>query len=241
MQISTIIRTIISRLLLAIIILIGAVPAIIFLLLPARWRYDNPFYYWFVSLFYWLVVKCSFLPITYTGLEYVPEKPAVFVANHQSSLDIPLLGSLVDAHPHIWLATVTLLKSPMLNFVLRRMTALIDMSSPQKGMRSLINAMKLIVDTNRHAMIFPEGGRFVDGEVHEFFGGFVLIAKKTGRPVVPVYLRNLHKVYPPDTFWVHSYPVDVVVGKPFHYQENDTDETFKQRVYDWFLVQQQKG
>lgn len=239
MQLSTIIRTIISRLLIVILIVVSALPAFIFMMVPARWRYNNPLYYWFVSFYYWAGLKCLFLPITYKGLENVPKKPAVIVGNHQSSLDIPLIGSLVDAHPHIWLATVTLLSSPLLSFVLRRMTALIDMSSPQKGMRSLVNAIKLI-NTNKHAIIFPEGGRFSDG-VHPFFGGFVIIAKKTGRPVVPVYLRNVEKAYPPGTFWIYSYPIEVIVGAPFHYQETDTDETFKQRVFDWYLVQQKEG
>ncbi len=237
MQFSIIIRTLITRFLIGLILLVSAVPAFIFMMLPERWRYDNPLYYWFESFVYWACLKVIFVPITYKGLENVPKKPAVIVGNHQSSLDIPLIGSLVDAHPHIWLATVTLLDSPVLGFVLRRMAALIDMSSPQKGMRSLINAMRLI-NTNKHAIIFPEGGRFTDGTVHPFYGGFVILAKKTGRPVVPVYLRNAQKVYPPENFWVYWYPLEVVVGKPFEYLKTDTDETFKQRVYDWFLVQQ---
>jgi len=240
MQLSIIIRTIVARLLIAILLLACAIPAFIFMMLPERWRYDNPLYYWFVSFVYWASLKCIFVPVRYEGLEHVPNDAAVIVANHQSSLDIPLVGSLVDAHPHIWLATVTLLDSPLLGFVLRRMAALIDMSSPQKGMRSLVNAIKLI-NNNKHAIIFPEGGRFIDGTVHEFFGGFVIIAKKAGRPVIPVYIRNVQKVYPPNNFWLYSYPIEVIVGAPFHYQESDTDEAFKQRVYDWFLVQQQKG
>jgi 1-acyl-sn-glycerol-3-phosphate acyltransferase len=240
MQLSTIIRTLVSRLLIVILVVVAAVPAFIFMMLPERWRYDNPLYYRFVSWYYWAGLKCLFIPIKYKGLQNMPKKPAVIVGNHQSSLDIPLIGSLVDAHPHIWFATVTLLDSPLLGFVLRRMAALIDMSSPQKGMRSLINGMKLI-NNNKHAIIFPEGGRFTDGTVHPFYGGFVILAKKTGRPVVPVYLRNVQKAYPPQTFWIEYYPIEVIVGEPFHYLETDTDETFKQKVYDWFLVQQQEG
>lgn len=237
MQISVIIRTLVSRLLLLILFAVSALPAFIFMMVPERWRYDNKLYYWFVSCFYWASLKCLFLSIRYTGLKNIPDKPAVIIANHQSSLDIPLIGSLVDTSPHIWLATVTLLSSPVLGFVLRRMAALIDMSSPQKGMRSLVNAIKLI-NNNKHAIIFPEGGRYTDGTVHYFYGGYVVIAKKTGRPVVPVYIRNAQKAYPPNTFWLRPYPIDVIVGDPFYYGETDTDETFKQRVFEWFLTQQ---
>jgi 1-acyl-sn-glycerol-3-phosphate acyltransferase len=237
LTVSIVIRTLISRLLVVIIMAVAAVPAFIFMILPDRWRYDNPLYYWFVSFIYWAGLKAIFVPITYKGLENVPKDPAVIVGNHQSSLDIPLIGTLVDAHPHIWLATITLLDSPLLGFVLRRMAALIDMSSPQAGMRSLVNAMKLI-NNNKHAIIFPEGGRYLDGKVHPFYGGFVILAKKTGRPVVPVYIRNVQKVYPPDNFWIYWYPIEVIVGQPFHYQETDTDEEFKQKVFDWFVQQE---
>lgn len=240
MNAQIVVKTLISRILLLILLALCFVPGVIFMALPARWRYGNPFYYWFASFFYWAVLKCSFLKIRYHGLENIPKTPAIFAGNHQSSFDIPIMGSLVDAHPHIWLATSTLLTSPMLYIPLTRMTALIDMSSPQKGMRSLINAIKLVDEPKRHTMIFPEGGRFVDGIVHEFYGGFVIIAKKLGRPVIPVYMTNLHKIYPPHSFWVYSYPVDVVVGEPMYYQEHDTDELFKQRVYDWFLRQQKQ-
>jgi len=88
-------------------------------------------------------------------------------------------------------------------------------------------------------MIFPEGGRYTDGTVHDFYGGFVILAKKTGRPVVPVRIFGVHKVYPPDTFWVQKYPITVVVGKPFVYQEGDTDQAFKDRVYQWFIEQKE--
>lgn len=237
LTVSIVVRTLISRLLVIILSLIAVVPAFIFMMLPERWRYDNPLYYYFVSAFYWAGLKCIFVPITYKGLEHVPAKPAVIVANHQSSLDIPLIGAILDAHPHIWLATVTLLDSPLLGFILRRMAALIDMSTPQKGMRSLVNAIKLI-NNNKHAVIFPEGGRYIDGKVHPFYGGFVIIAKKTGRPVIPVYIRNVQKVYPPNSFWIYWYPIEVIVGQPFHYLETDTDEGFKQKVFDWFVQQE---
>ena len=54
------------------------------------------------------------------------------------------------------------------------------------------------------------------------------------------YIAGANKVYPPDTFLVHYYPVKVVVGKPFVLQENETDEEFKQRVYQWFLDQSER-
>src|SRR5262249_21216179 len=155
-------------------------------------------YFWCSYIFFWTLLKGSLLPITFIGAEKIPNTPAIIVANHQSALDIPLIAVLVKGHPHIWLAKEELLSSPILRFILPRMAVLIDMSSPQKGLRSIIQTINLLNGKNRHAIIFPEGTRYTDGAVHEFFGGFVLLAKKTGRPVVPVRIFNVNKAYPPD-------------------------------------------
>ena len=46
-----------------------------------------------------------------------------------------------------------------------------------------------------------------------------------------------NKVYPPHTFLIYYHPIKVVVGKPMHMQENESDEQFKERVYQWFIEQ----
>jgi hypothetical protein len=33
----------------------------------------------------------------------------------------------------------------------------------------------------------------------------------------------------------------VIVGKPFMYEEHDTDESFKKRVHDWFVEQMEQN
>jgi 1-acyl-sn-glycerol-3-phosphate acyltransferase len=93
-------------------------------------------------------------------------------------------------------------------------------------------------NNGKDLMIFPEGGRYTDGTVHTFFKGFAIIAKRTNRPVVPVYLRNTGKACPPKSLWIHDIPVEVVVGPPFSYYENEDDDAFLNRVHEWFVQQQ---
>lgn len=237
-MIGIVLRTLFSRFLLFMIMVVFFIPVLIFIMIPARWRYDSKLIFRMVDLFYWLVLKCSLLPITYIGLENIPSQPAIFAGNHQSSLDIPLMGVLARGIPHVWLAKEELMESPILRWILPHIAVLVDQNSPKKAIRSLIEAINLVNGKNRHMMIFPEGGRYTDGKVHEFFRGFVILAKKTGKPIVPVYIAGVNKVYPPDSFWVYYYPITVTVGAPFIYQAEEDDEMFKQRVYDWFVKQQ---
>jgi len=108
------------------------------------------------------------------------------------------------------------------------------------GMRSLLEIIKVLVDRPHHCMIFPEGGRYTDGKIHDFYPGFGILARKMGRPVVPVYIRGAQKVYPPNVFLIHYYPIDVVVGKPFFIQEDETEQEFRDRVRAWFCEQEKQ-
>jgi len=196
--------------------------------------YKSKLFFFFGDILYRFSLWVTFLPITIVGKENIPDGPVIFVGNHQSSLDIPILGLLAGGRPHVWLATIDLMKS----FFLRRMVkaaVLVDMSSPLKGMRSLLQAIKIINDNKTlSVMIFPEGGRFNDGSVHDFFSGFAILAEKTGLPVVPVHIFGAGKAYPPKTFLMRRIPVKVIIGKPFVYQEGQEIEQFKDQVQSWF-------
>lgn len=210
------------------------------MVLPARLRYDSTFLFRLTHLFYWAVLRCSLLPISLSGKENLPLGPAIFVANHQSSLDIPLMGILAKGTPHIWLAKHELMESIFLRWLLPLFTVLVDASSPKKAMRSFLQLISLVNGKKRHLMLFPEGGRYTDDTIHDFFGGFVLLAKKLGRPIVPVYISGVNKAYPPDSLWVYWNKITVIVGKPYTYQANDTDEQFKMRVHNWFVAQSKR-
>jgi 1-acyl-sn-glycerol-3-phosphate acyltransferase len=235
----TVLRTIFSRLLLIIVIILIIPLLIAALVLPKEWLMRSTFFFTFVHFFYRLIDWVSLLPIKVIGAENVPTESAIFVANHQSSLDIPLVGALVGNHPHVWLAKEELMDSWFLSIILPRLAVLVDQNNPHKAMRSLVTIIKLVNGSGAHLMIFPEGARFTDGQMHEFFAGFVIIAKKTGRPVVPVRIFGVHEAYPPDAFLIHFNPITVVVGEPMRMGENEEDDAFKQRVFEWFLAQKE--
>ncbi|TET06550.1 1-acyl-sn-glycerol-3-phosphate acyltransferase [Candidatus Dependentiae bacterium] len=233
-------RSLLSYLLAAIILIIFAIPGTFFLLLPERWRFSSRLFYWWIHITYIALLKSTFLSITVRGAENIPKKPVIIVANHQSVLDVPLVGVLVGGFPHIWLAWVALYKWFALGLLIRRLSIPIDVSSLQKAVSSLRKAVDTLQKYKAHAMVFPEGQRNTDGKVHEFFSGFVLLARKTGRPVIPVRIFNINKVYPPGSFLAYWYPIYVVVGKPMYLQEGESDEVFKNRVYQWFLEQTER-
>lgn len=234
-----VLHTLISRLLILGLLILLFIPMLIILLMPERMRFDSPWVYKVMNIFYVGALKCALVPIKIRGEENIPVVPSIIAANHQSSLDIPLVGQLLNSHPHIWLARSELMDSWLLRFILPRLTVVVDVKSPLKSMRSLLNVISLVEGEQRHLVIFPEGQRYDDGAIHDFFGGFVILAKKTGRPVVPVRIFNANKVYPKDAFWAHWDTITVVVGAPLVMGEDEADDAFKERVRAWFLEQKE--
>jgi 1-acyl-sn-glycerol-3-phosphate acyltransferase len=221
---------------LTLLIVIFSLPSCILLIIPGRYRHSRPVYYC-VHLFYWLLQKLSLLSITYNGLENISGQPVIFVANHQSALDIPLLGLLAGTMPHIWLAKQEVLhKFWVLRSILPRIAVIVDTSTPRRGMLSLLKIISLAKDQARHVMIFPEGGRFTDGAVQDFYGGFVVLVRRLGRPVIPVYIQGVQAIYPPDSWWVCPGPITVTVGAPMFPHEDEDDAAFKVRVHEWFVA-----
>lgn len=233
-----VVRSLISYILCFFVAIFCFLPALLLVaLLPEKKRKDSVVIFTLLDWTYRGVVKSLLVPVSIQGLEHMPQEQAVFVANHESALDIPVLGSLMRGHPHVWYVLDRFSHTPVLGFFVRRMSIPVDQSCAMKASRALISGIRMVEGNGRHTLIFPEGGRYIDGTIHDFFCGFAIIAKKIKRPVVPVMMYNLGKIFPPGSLIMHPHPIKVVIGKPFFYQETETPEQFSERVRNWFVAQ----
>lgn len=214
------------------------IPALILVaVLPEKSRRTNFWLFLFLDLTYRGVMWATLSRVTVRGAEHMPAEPAIFVANHESSLDIPVFGSLMKGSPHAWYVLDRFFHTPVLGFFVRRMSISVKQECAKAGSQALRSGMRVMQNYNVHILIFPQGGRWTDGKVHDFFHGFALLAKKMQRPVVPVFMKNLGKVYPPHSVLLHPYPISIFIGTPFVYNESESVEEFSHRVRQWFVAQ----
>ena len=130
------------------------------------------------------------------GQENIPAGPCVFVGNHRSYSDIPILLTALDA-PHGILAKEELEKIPLLNRWMKLLGCVFVKRDDIRASVKALNDATAIVESGRSFVIFPEGTRYKgeEGGAGEFKAGAFRIAIKTGVPVVPVAISGARGLF----------------------------------------------
>ena len=141
-------------------------------------------------------VKSGGSEITVNGLENVPkDRPVLFVPNHQSYGDVPLLIYALKNCNFGFVIKSTMLRIPFIGNYLRYMHCV---SMDQSDLRSAAKSINMAIEeinTGHSLVIFPEGRRSFNNYPADFKSGAFRIVKKTGVTIVPIYLRNIHHMY----------------------------------------------
>jgi 1-acyl-sn-glycerol-3-phosphate acyltransferase len=127
------------------------------------------------------------------------EAPAIYVANHASHIDTPLLLSLLPTR----VRHKTVVAAAADHFFDRRwkahlwglVLAAIPIERHRVNRRSAESAAALLRE-GWNLVIFPEGGRSHDGWFQPMRGGAAYLATRTGRPVVPVHIDGTYRILP---------------------------------------------
>ena len=106
------------------------------------------------------ILKVTGVTLTVEGLENIPkEGPCVFVGNHRSYYDIPLLLASLDK-PHGILAKEELGKIPLLNRWMKLLGCVFVQRDDLRASVRALNDATAIVESGRSFVIFPEGTRY---------------------------------------------------------------------------------
>ncbi|MGI8639660.1 MAG: lysophospholipid acyltransferase family protein, partial [Pyrinomonadaceae bacterium] len=80
-------------------------------------------------------------------------------------------------------------------------------------------------------LLFPEGERAFDGDLHEFKKGAAILATEIDVPIVPVALDGLYKVWARSSNKISLAKVKMRVGKPFYAKDIVTNEMTDEEKY----------
>ena len=174
-------------------------------------------------------------PVRVHGVDYLDsvDGPVIFAGNHSSHLDtVVLLASLPDRFRHRCLVAAgadyffdKTFKAHLWSLA----TGAIPIERNRVDRKSANLAIELI-DQGWNLIIFPEGGRSPDGWTQSFKPGVSYLAKKTGVPIVPVYLHGTRQVLPKDSKRITHGATKVVFGEPLHLEPDEDLRDFATRI-----------
>jgi 1-acyl-sn-glycerol-3-phosphate acyltransferase len=151
------------------------------------------------------------------GAEHVPRQGGVLLAaNHESYLDIPLLGCGVRRRLH-FLGRRSLFPNPIIGWICRHL-GWIPIRQDRLDREGFSEAIQLI-KAGKAVVIYPEGARSRDGCLQPAKPGVGVIVAKTGCPVVPVHIEGTFEALPPDARFIRCRPVTVTFGEPMDLTE----------------------
>jgi 1-acyl-sn-glycerol-3-phosphate acyltransferase len=159
------------------------------------------------------------------GLEKIDtSKSHVYVVNHLSALDVPVLYGSLPFQFRI-LAKKELFRYPFLGWHLRRSGQIaVVLENPKASIRSLHLAVAA-VKKNMSLLVFPEGGRSEDGQLQSFMGGAFFAAIKAQAEVVPMALVGTFEMLKMNSYHIKPGSAKLLVGDPISTKSLTTRDT----------------
>jgi 1-acyl-sn-glycerol-3-phosphate acyltransferase len=146
------------------------------------------------------------------GLEHVPATGAVlFVANHSSVLDPPLVGGMAPRRL-TFLAKAELFRVPGFGALISRLGA--QPLRREGADPAALRTAHRVLEEGKALLVFPEGTRGEEGVLRPAKPGAALLAMQTGVPVVPVYVSGSGRAWPRGRRLPRPAKVVVTFGAP---------------------------
>jgi len=171
------------------------------------------FAHWCARTWSRLILLTTGVRVTVEGLERLkPGHTYVFVSNHQSIYDIPVLFWALPYQLRI-IAKESLGNFPFLGWHLRRTGhMLVDRRRPDST--ALHDWAGRLTSQGLSLIVFPEGTRSQDGRVASFKGGSFHLALETGLPIVPLSIAGSRHVMLKGRLATYPGHVRLVVHEP---------------------------
>ncbi|KAI9795332.1 MAG: 1-acylglycerol-3-phosphate O-acyltransferase [Piccolia ochrophora] len=185
----------------------------------------------------WATARCFKWAMTVTtgvgfeiqGQEHLQTRPAVFISNHQTELDVLMLGWVFPPYCSVT-AKKSLIKIPIFGWYMALShSVLIDRGNRKTAFAAFDGAANEMRQQRQSVFIFPEGTRsyYAKPDLLPFKKGAFHLAIQAKVPIVPVVTANYSNVlhFQTRTFNSGTIPVKVLPPIPTaHLQASDVDD-----------------
>jgi len=190
------------------------------------------FLYWVGMNLAYIGARISGARAKVVGLENLdPNGTYIFMSNHVSNLDPPLLIPLIPGRSSV-LAKKEIWRIPILGKALDLAEIVpVERSNRDSAINSIRRASE-VMKHHIHMTIFPEGTRSPDGTLMPFKKGPFHLAAETGFPIVPVTILGTYEMMPKSSSIVRSGTATLVFHPPIDSKQFSNREELMQAVWN---------
>ncbi len=168
--------------------------------------------YWMARIFFKICFRLKIY-----GLEHLRPGAGIIASNHTSLYDPPVLSASCPEEVH-FLAKETLFEIPLLGRLIRVLNShpVSRSATDASTFRELIRLLR----EGKKVILFPEGTRSSDGELHPLKRGLSFIVAKGRCPIFPAYIQGTFPAWPATKKIPKFFGnISVVFGTPIEWSE----------------------
>jgi 1-acyl-sn-glycerol-3-phosphate acyltransferase len=146
----------------------------------------------------------------------------IIISNHQSHYDIITLVTTLGIQ-YRWIIKKEILKLPIFGYALyASRNIFIDRSNTTSAIESINKGFDRL-PKGVSVMVFAEGTRSLDGQIHEFKKGGFVTAVRRKIPILPVTINGSRRIMRKGSFTLKPGKIQIVIGDPIDTSSYTTD------------------
>ena len=178
----------------------------------------------------WTGVRLAGIQVRTVGLDKIdPARTYIFMSNHASNVDPPILMPLIPRRMSI-MVKKELFRVPILARTMRFGSLVpVDRGNRESGIAA-VRAAAEVIRQGLNMTIYVEGHRSFDGKLLPFKKGPFYLAEGCDVPVVPVTIVGSHYVMPKKRFAIKPGTVTVIFHDPIEPKDFGSRECLMMQV-----------
>ncbi len=184
------------------------------------------------------IILKIFFRLRVEGLANLPGKgPYIIAPNHTSYLDAFCIGGAIPSKlfTHLYSLGMQQYFSSRFGAYFARLSHVIPIDT-ELHLNKALQLSAYVLRNGKALLIFPEGGRSLDGELMEFKRGVGILSRELDVPVVPAHINGAFQALPRGSAWPKFTGITVIFGEPLHPANFDmTKKPGGADAYEFFM------
>jgi 1-acyl-sn-glycerol-3-phosphate acyltransferase len=188
-----------------------------------------PLYRWSMGILR-IGLRLGRIRIQVEGQEHIPAQPSIFMSNHVSNLDPPIIFPYLPFRSAFFLKR-SLMKIPIVGIGMRLANFVpVDRDGRPESAKESVLAARKTLELGVNIMTFPEGTRSRTGQMLPFKKGAFYLAMESGAPVVPISIWGTEKMMTKGSMRIHPGLAHVVFHRALYPDQFESREHLMEAV-----------